>query len=64
MIDMSPEAITARIREVGRLSDFSPEERLSSKLDMSPHGVTSRLREAAQLLVLCERLGALGRATD
>ena len=57
-LDMSPAAVSARLREVGRLSDLSPATRLDAKLDMSPRGVSSRLREVSELLALCARLHA------
>jgi hypothetical protein len=55
-VDMSPEAILARIREVSRVSDLTAETRLDAKLDMSPEGILARLREVSELLDLCERL--------
>jgi lambda repressor-like predicted transcriptional regulator len=56
-IDMSPAAITARLRCASDLvRDLSPERRLDTKLDMSPAAITARLREAAALLELCRKL--------
>ena len=55
-LDMSPQAITARLREVSALSDLAPERRLEGKIDMSPPAITARLRECAALLELCEKL--------
>ena len=60
MTDMSPEAISARLREVSRISDLRPERRLDGKIDMSPEGVASRLREASDLFALCLQLAELG----
>lgn len=61
-VDMSPEAVTARLREVSRLADLRPENRLASKVDMSPEGVTRRLRQVSQLRRLCLRLKEVGEA--
>ncbi|HKU43818.1 MAG TPA: hypothetical protein VJR89_36915 [Polyangiales bacterium] len=56
-LDMSPSAITARLRRASDLArDLSPERRLDPKLDMSPSAITARLREAAALLELCRKL--------
>lgn len=58
MIDYSPEAIEARIREVERLTDFRPEHRLSYKVDYSPAAVEARIREVVALNEACDALGA------
>lgn len=55
-LDMSPQAIAARLREVSAMSDLAPERRLEGKIDLSPQGITARLRECAELLELCEKL--------
>jgi hypothetical protein len=55
-LDMSPQAITARLREISAISDLAPERRLEGKIDVSPQAITARLREAAALLELCEKL--------
>lgn len=47
-VDMSPEAIEARLR-LCNPPDLRPEKRLHHKLDMSPAGVESRLRQVADL---------------
>ncbi len=60
-LDMSPEAISARLRAASQMSDLSPDRRLDAKLDMSSAGVTARLREASDLYDACLRLAALGR---
>lgn len=61
-IDMSSEAITARLRQVSALaSDLRPETRLDGKIDMSSSGITARLREVSDLLAFCERLGVKHR---
>jgi len=62
-VDMSPAAITARLKEVSRLADLRPEMRLHCKVDMSPAGVTRRLRQVSQLRDLCLELGRLGAAS-
>ena len=56
-IDMSPRAISARLRQASELArDLAPARRLSTKLDMSPAALSARLREAAALLELCHEL--------
>lgn len=58
-VDMSPTAVTNRLRAVAAMSDLAPEKRLDAKLDMSKTGVTKRLREAADLLKACQKLAEL-----
>ena len=56
-VDMSPQAIDARLRLASQLvGSLRPEERLSTKIDLSEAGVTSRLKEASDLLDLCRQL--------
>jgi len=56
-VDMSPFAITQRLRYASDLSrDLAPERRLDTKVDMRPAAITARLREAAALLELCRKL--------
>jgi hypothetical protein len=56
-LDMSPAAVSARLRFVSDLStDLAPERRLDSKLDMSPAATSARLKECAALLELCQKL--------
>ena len=62
--EMSASAITARLREVARLSDLTASRRLDTKIDLSPAGVTRRLREASDLLDLCLVLGAARAPAD
>lgn len=57
-VDMSPQAIEARLRQVTALSDLAPERRLDAKLDMSPDGLMRRLREVSELLRVSRMLGA------
>ena len=56
--DMSRAAVSARLREVARLSDLRVEHRLATKVDMSPHGVSKRLHTVEQALALCRKLAA------
>ncbi len=60
-VDMSPEAISARLRKAADLSDLDRDLRLHGKIDYSPEAVSSRLREVEQLRRLCL---ALGRRPD
>jgi hypothetical protein len=52
--DMSPAAITRRLRHVSRLFSTLPGE--SPRVAMSPEAITRRLREAASLHRLAVRL--------
>ncbi len=61
MVDMSPEAITARLQEVARLSREAPPGR---GVDMSSEAITARLREMAALSALCFRLQAAGELAE
>lgn len=55
-VDMSPEAIHARLLEASRLADLRPERRLYAKLDMSSEGIARRLELASELSELCRTL--------
>ena len=59
-VDMSPPAVSARLRLVGSLSDLRLERRLDAKLDMTPSGVAGRLREVSELLLACHALARAG----
>jgi hypothetical protein len=52
-VDMSPEAIEARLREVSRLRDA----RRLLEVDMSPEAIERRLRKVSELRDLCKKLG-------
>ena len=59
MVDMHREAITARLREMARLS---AERGLVGKgVDMSSAAVSARLRTMASLSDLCRRLAPIGQ---
>jgi hypothetical protein len=53
--DLSPEAVTARLRRVSELSSLEMPQ--PSRVDMSPAAVTRRLREMSELLALQLKLG-------
>ncbi len=58
-VDMSGEAVAARLREASRLAgSLRPEARLETKIDMSGEAVAARLREASDLLDMCRILAA------
>lgn len=59
-LDMSPAAVSERLRLAAEGSDLHPARRLDSKLDMSAEGVSRRLREVAELNQLCARLQLRG----
>jgi hypothetical protein len=52
-VDMSPAAVTQRLRSMSALSDLHRDRRLACKIDMSPEAVTRRLRRQSQLRDLC-----------
>lgn len=58
-VDMSPSAITARLRQASDLTDLRTAARLHGKVDMSPAGITRRIREVERLRKLCAQLGRL-----
>lgn len=60
-VDLSPDAITERLRAASAVSDLAADKRLDAKIDLSPGAVTRRLREASDLLRLCETLAARAR---
>ena len=56
-VDMSAEAIDARLREASRLAgSLRPEARLDTKIDTSATAVAARLKQASDLLDLCRTL--------
>jgi DNA-binding Lrp family transcriptional regulator len=61
-VDMSPEAVTERLREMSRLSDLRTTGRLATKVDMSPGAVTRRLRRQSELRRTCLTWMKLGKA--
>ena len=61
-VDMSPEAVTERLREMSRLSDLRTENRLATKVDMSPAAVARRLRRQSELRRACLTWMKLGKA--
>lgn len=63
-VDMSPRAITTRLRRVSESADLRTVLRLAGKIDMSPLGITRRLREVEQLRRACLSLGRLRPITD
>ncbi len=60
MIDMTPAAITERLRRASAASRLETGRRLDAKLDMSPAGITARLRQVEALRRLCATLVAAG----
>jgi hypothetical protein len=57
-VDMSPEAITRRLREASRLGDLRPP--FPPRVDMSAAGIERRLREVAALHALAHQLRGPG----
>jgi hypothetical protein len=65
MIDLSPTAVTARLRRAADHSDLRSELRLLPKLDMTSSGITRRLESVESLRRFClelVRIGARNRA--
>jgi hypothetical protein len=60
-VDMSPAAITDRLRQVGRL--LSQQGRRPKGLDMSAAAITGRLRVLGALCDMCSRLARLAPPT-
>lgn len=64
-VDLSPEAISARLRQASELAgSLRPEHRLETKLDLTGAGVARRLKEASDLLDLCRALALAGNTHD
>jgi hypothetical protein len=55
-LDMSAEAVTARLRDVSARADLRPEHRLDAKIGLDAAAVTARLKLASALRDLCARL--------
>lgn len=55
MVDMSPGAVTARLRSVA--VQLAQKGFVAKTVDMSPSAVTARLRTMAALSDMCIRLG-------
>ncbi len=53
MVDMSPEAVTARLEEACARSAASLSEPSPQAVSMSPEAITMRLREWAELTRMC-----------
>jgi hypothetical protein len=60
-LDLSPRAVTARLRAASALADLRPEHRLDAKLGLTAAGITARLKLASELRDLCARLQQTGR---
>lgn len=58
-VDMTPEAVEARLEELGRLSREARGRPV--RHDMSPEAVERRLRRVSQLRDLCVYLQRMGR---
>lgn len=62
MVNMTPEAVYARLREMSDLS-AREESPMPRGVDMSPTAVAARLRDLAELSELCWKLGT-GKLED
>jgi len=58
VVDLGPEAVTERLRELSRLLDARGF--VNKQVDMSPAALTSRLRTMASLSDMCRRLVEVG----
>lgn len=59
-VDVSPAAVTTRVRAASAMTDLRTERRLFAKIDLSPAAVTRRLRTVSRLRDLCLYLGRAG----
>ncbi|MBI4618073.1 MAG: hypothetical protein HY720_31005 [Planctomycetes bacterium] len=59
-VDMTPTAVTRRLRELALLCDLSPARRLATKIDMSPAAVSRRLRKVSEMRDLRRWLAMAG----
>ena len=59
--DLTPTAVSRRLREAAAASRLARGERLSAKIDMSPGAVAARLRKASALRDFCLTLARIGR---
>jgi hypothetical protein len=55
-VELSAQAITARLREVSARADLRPAHRLDAKIGLSAEAITARLKLASALRDLCARL--------
>ena len=58
-LELTPQAVTARLRAVSAVADLRPEHRLDAKIGLSAADVTARLKVASELRALCLRLASL-----
>ena len=63
-LDMSPEAVTRRLRDAAALSDLSVTRAMEGKVSLAPAAVSARLRTVARLRSLGLRLQRAGAAAD
>jgi hypothetical protein len=63
-LDMSPAAVTARLRRASELSDLSISRAGEGKVSFEPAAVSARLRMVSQLRELGLRLRRAGAAAD
>lgn len=57
MVDMSPDAVTARLRELSEASRALVGKPGPQAVSMAPEAITARLREWAELTRMCLLLG-------
>ena len=63
-LDMSPSAVTARLRRASELSDLSVARAGEGKVSFEPAAVSARLRMVSQMRELGLRLRRAGAAAD
>jgi len=59
-VNMSAQAISARLREVSARADLRPDHRLDAKIGLDAAAITARLKMASALRDLCARLARRG----
>ena len=63
-VDLSAEAVRARLRRMSELSDLTAERRLAAKVDMSWPAVERRLRVQSMLRDSCLRFARLAEGAQ
>jgi hypothetical protein len=63
-VDMSPRAVSARLRAVSECSDLDSSRRLDAKINLSPNAISERLATVSALRDLCLYLGRAGAKAE
>lgn len=52
-VDLSPRAVSERLRRASELSNLETSKRLETKIDLSPAAVSRRLEQVSKLRSFC-----------